>query len=79
MKSKDIMIIVGVAIVAAIFSYVLAGYIFGGEDSEKLTAPIVQPISAEFPQTLDDRFYNPESLNLTQVIIIGEGAKDKPF
>jgi hypothetical protein len=78
MKQKDIVTIVAVAIVSAIFSYIVAGLIFGGEESENLTAPIVQPISSDFPE-LDDRYYNAESLNPTKTINIGDTNNNDPF
>ena len=46
MKQKDIAIIIGCAIVSAIFSYVLFQFLFGGEKSQTLTAPVVKPISS---------------------------------
>lgn len=72
MKRKDIVIIVGIAIVSAIFSYVLSNALFGGSDDSKLlSAPDVQPISAEFPQP-DPKYFNKESLNPTKNITIGD-------
>ena len=80
MKSKDIAIIVGVAIVSAIFSYVIAGFVFGGEDSENLSAPIVQTISTDFPvPAADDPYFNSTSLNPTRTINIGETDNNQPF
>ena len=78
MKRKDLIIIIGVAVVSAIFSYVIAGYIFGGEKSETLKAPVVQPISAEFPET-EEYFFNANSINPTQEITIGDETNDQPF
>jgi hypothetical protein len=67
-----------VAIVSAIFSYVLAGYIFGGEDAENLEAPIVQEIKAEFTVPEDDSpYYNIKSINPTKVIEIGIPTDDE--
>ena len=78
MKRKDLAIIVGIAIISGIFSYVLSSYLFGGENSENLTVPKVEPISAEFPQP-DERFYNPDSLNPTKTITIGDTENTQPF
>ncbi len=78
MKSKDIAIIVGIAIVAGIFSYVLSSYLFSQEKSQNLTAPTVKAISAEFPP-LDERFFNSNSLNPTKTITIGESENNNPF
>lgn len=78
MKKKDIGIIIGVAIISAILSYVISSTLFGGEDKYNLTTPIVQPISADFPAT-DPRFFNPQSLNPTRDIIIGGSTNTQPF
>lgn len=73
MKRKDIMVIVGIAIVSAIFSYVISNALFGTQtdQSKLLEAPEVQPISDEFP-TPDPVYFNPQSLNPTKNITIGD-------
>lgn len=80
MKQKDIVIIVAVALVSAIFSYVIAGAIFGGEDKENLKAPIVQEISSQFNvPASDDPYINRNSINPTKTITIGEQPVNVPF
>lgn len=78
MKSKDIAIIVAVAFISGIFSFVISGALFGGDDKLKLTAPEVRPIVADFPSP-DPRYFNTESLNPTKLIIIGESTNQQPF
>ena len=78
MKQKDILIIIGVAIVSAIFSYVISNALFGGGSTANLTAPKVTPISAEFP-TPDERYFNAASLNPTKTITIGDSTNTQPF
>lgn len=78
MKQKDIIVIVAIAIVSAIFSYVMANFIFGGEKAYKLTAPTVDPISAEF-KLPDERYFNKDSLNPTKDITIGDSSNSAPF
>jgi hypothetical protein len=48
MKKNDILIIAVVAIVAGVFSFILANFLFGGDKKFNLDAPTVQPITAEF-------------------------------
>jgi len=80
MKTKDIVTILAVVIVSAIFSYIIASVIFGGEGSENLKAPIVQPISIEFPvPETKDSYFNVDSLNPTKTINIGESENKEPF
>lgn len=73
MKQKDIWVIIGVALVSAIFSYVISNAAFGtsSDTSKLLTAPDVQPISADFPQP-DPKYFNKDSLNPTKNITIGD-------
>lgn len=78
MKQKDIAIIIGVAIVSAIFSYVISSALFGGAEKANLTAPKVEPISADFPQP-DPRYFNTNSLNPTKTITIGDSTNTQPF
>lgn len=78
MKPKDIGIIAGVAVVSAIFSYIIAGYIFNGDKSYSLKAPSVEPISAEF-KLPSDKYFNKDSLNPTKDITIGDSSNQKPF
>lgn len=79
MKSKDIAIIVGVALVSAIFSYVLSGFLFKtGSTESYLTAPKVEKITAEFSQP-DERYFNAEALNPTKTIIIGDSTNNQPL
>jgi archaellin len=78
MKQKDIIVVVAIAIVSAIFSYVIANFIFGGEKAYKLTAPTVDPISSEF-KLPDERYFNKDSLNPTKDITIGDSNNSAPF
>jgi hypothetical protein len=78
MKRKDVIIIIGVAIVSAIFSYVLSNALLGGENTANLTAPKVTPISADFPQP-DEKYFNENSLNPTKTITIGDSTNTQPF
>jgi flagellar basal body-associated protein FliL len=78
MKQKDIAIIIVVAGVAAIISFVLANYLFGGKNSANLKSPTVDVISAEFilPPT---QFFNKNSLDPTKNITIGDSSNTSPF
>lgn len=78
MKQKDIVIIVAVAIVSGILSYVLATFLFGGKKAYQLKAPTVQPITAEFTQP-DPVYFNKDSIDPTKDIIIGDSTNNQPF
>jgi flagellar basal body-associated protein FliL len=78
MKKNDIAIIVAVAIVSGIMSYVLANFLFGGKKAYQLKAPTVEPISAEFKQP-DTAYFNRNSLDITKDITIGDSSNSQPF
>lgn len=71
MKRHDIIIIVAVAVVAGLFSYVISNLLFGGEKVYNLKAPQVEPISAEFI-TPPAEYFNNDAINPTVDIEIGD-------
>jgi hypothetical protein len=77
-KQKDLIIIVAVAVVVGIFSFVLSNFLFSGKKAYNLTAPTVNPISANF-QLPDSTYFNSNSLDPTQDITIGGTTNTAPF
>ena len=78
MKKNDIAIIVIVAIVAGVFSFVIANFIFSKDKTYKLDAPTVQAITADF-QLPDKKYFNKESLDLTKDITVQINSNNQPF
>lgn len=78
MKQKDIVIIIAVAGIAAILSFVLANFLFGGKKSANLTSPKVDAINANFtlPST---QYFNKNALDPTVNITIGGSTNNTPF
>lgn len=82
MKQKDIVALVFIALTAGIISMVISNSIFGaGQKPSKV--PIVQPLSADFPDVKNDPnykaiFYN-GALDPTQLIQIGNTQNTTPF
>jgi len=83
MKSKELAIIGGVAFVAAIFSFVLSGVIFGTPQRNPIKVPVVHKIDPSFPVVKSDSnyktFFNEKALNPTQLIKIGNNKNKDPF
>jgi hypothetical protein len=83
MKQKDLLVIGLVAVVAAIFSFVISGAIFGTSKENLIKVPEVQPISSSFPSPSTDEtyqaFYNDKALDPTQLIQIGGNNNTAPF
>ncbi len=78
MKQKDIVVIVVVGIVAAIFSLLITQTIFVPKKNKDLTAQVVEPISSQFNQP-EKSVFNPEAINPTQLIQIGDSNNASPF
>ncbi len=78
MKQKDIALIVVIMFIAGIISYIVSGMIFGKPADRKTQVEVVEPISAEFPK-VDERYFNKDSIDSTQLIQIGDQNNQKPF
>lgn len=78
MKQKDIGIILVVAIVAGVFSLVATNLVFTPKSTKGLKAQKIDSIQAKF-QPPDKRYFNPESINPTQLIQIGDSTNNKPL
>lgn len=83
MKRKDLLLIGGVAFIAAIFSFVLSGIIFGSPKKNPITVPVVNKISSDFPAVQNDTkynsFFNDKALDPTQLINIQGNNNPTPF
>ena len=83
MKQKDILLIGAVAFVAAIFSFVLSGVIFGSPHKNPIKVPVVNKISSDFPAVQNDTnynsFFNDKALDPTQLIKIQGNNNPTPF
>lgn len=77
MKQKDIALIIIVIFITGIASFFLSGLLFKTSNlSEKVDT--VEPISAEF-KTPDSKYFNPDAINPTQLIRIGDNNNSQPF
>jgi hypothetical protein len=78
MKQKDILLIAVIAIVAGLFSFMIANFFFGGQKAYKLSAPTIDKITQEF-RLPDETVYNAKALNPTKNITIGDSTNTTPF
>ncbi len=78
MKQKDFVLIVVIMMVAGIFSFIVSGMIFGKPADRKTQVEVVEKISADFPK-IDQRYFNKDSINSTQLIQIGDQNNQAPF
>lgn len=78
MKQKDIAVIVIAVVVSGMLSYFLSRLLFASPEKLQTTVEVIEPITAEFPQP-DSRYFNENSVNPTQTIIIGDAQNQQPF
>lgn len=79
MKQGDIALVIIVAFIAGIMSFIITGMIFGKPTDLKTEVEKVEPITAEIPPA-DTRYFNADSINPTQIIRIGgEQDNSQPF
>lgn len=77
MKQKDVALIIMIIGISAIVSLGLSKFLIKIPDDRNQTAEVVEPITAEF-ELPDQRYFNAESYNPTQLIEIKDN-NTKPF
>lgn len=82
MKQKDVAILILVAGLSAVISFVLAGIIFSPQ-KYSAEVPTAQPIDPNFPDVVNDsnynNFLNPKALDPTVPVQIGDSQNKDPF
>ncbi len=78
MKQKDIFLIAVVVIVSAVISIVISGKLISSPKNRSQKVEKVFVISSEFP-TPDEKYFNKDSIDPTQIIKIGDSSNTKPF
>ncbi len=78
MKQKDWLLIIAIAIVSGIFSFIISGHIFVTPANRQQAVEVVDAIAPEF-QTPDSKYFNPASINPAQTIELGNGGNQNPF
>ncbi|HUB94064.1 MAG TPA: hypothetical protein VMB52_06190 [Verrucomicrobiae bacterium] len=77
MKQKDIALIIVIAFVSAVVSYVVSGKLFVTPANRQQQVQVVDTISPTF-QTPDTKYFNSNSIDPTQNSQIG-GNNQNPF
>lgn len=78
MKQKDIALIIVVAAVSAVISFLLSGWLFAAPEDRQQEVEKVDVITSDFEQP-SSRYFNANSVNPTQDIKIGPGDNPNPF
>lgn len=77
-KQKDMALIIVVAFFSMILSIFLSRALVSGPKNKDVKVEVIEPISADFPKP-DERYFNSESINPTQLIRIQENSNNSPF
>ena len=78
MKQKDLALIIVIAVVSAVISFIVSNKIFVTPSNRQQKVEVVDAISPSF-QTPDPRYFNSNSINPTQSTQIGAGNNQDPF
>lgn len=76
MKQQDIALIIVIVFVSGVFSFFVSNK-FISPPKHDLTAPKVQPITADFADP-DNKYFNDKSINPTQLIRIEDNKNQNP-
>ncbi len=78
MKQKDVALLIVVVIIAGVFSFMISNFLLIPAAGRQAEVEVVSPISSEFVDP-DEKYFNSQSVNPTQIIRIGEGENTDPF
>lgn len=78
MKQKDIALIIVIAAVSAVLSFVVSGMIFNKPANRHQTTQVVDVITSDFPPP-STKYFNSNSIDPTQLIQIGNSSNPNPF
>lgn len=78
MKQKDVALIIVIAAISAVVSFIVSNKIFVTPDNRQQKVEVVDPITASF-QTPDKKYFNSNSIDPTQSSQIGTDNNQDPF
>jgi hypothetical protein len=78
MKQKDIALIIVLAALSAVVSFVVSGWLFNKPADREQRGEVVDVITSDFTLP-DSKYFNSDSINPTQLIQIGDTNNPNPF
>ncbi len=78
MKQKDIALIIVIAFVTGVASFVISGKIFVTSKNRQQKVEVVDVIKSEF-QTPSSKYFSTNSINPTQLVQVGGNNNTNPF
>ncbi|MGH7142476.1 MAG: hypothetical protein ACREF5_03385 [Candidatus Saccharimonadales bacterium] len=78
MKQKDVALIILIAGISGVISFVVSNFIFASPANSQQKVAVVDPISTEFT-TPNTQFFNNQSIDPTQLIEVQNSNNSNPF
>ena len=78
MKQKDVALIIVIAFISAIASLLISGKIFVTPANRQQKVEVVDVIDSNF-QTPSPKYFNPKSIDPTQLVQIGDNNNQNPL
>lgn len=78
MKQKDVVLIIVIAFISGVISFIISGMLITSPDNRSEKVKVVEPISSELAEA-DTRYFNSDSINPTQLIQIGDQDNSQPL
>lgn len=78
MKQKDVALIIVIAFISGIISFVVSNKLFVTPSNRQQQVEVVDPINSTF-QPLDKKYFNSNSIDPTQQTQIGSDNNQNPF
>lgn len=78
MKQKDIILILVIAFISGIASFIVSNMLFAAPKDRQQKVEVVEAINSTF-QTPSKKYFNSNSIDPTQLIQIGTSTNPDPF
>ena len=78
MKQNDIALILVISFIRLILGIFASNLLFGSKESKQLKSDVITAITTDFKQP-DEKYFNSNSVDPTQIIRIGDGSNQTPF
>lgn len=78
MKRKDLLVIIAVAMASLILAAVVSNLLFSTSEKAQKKVYVVDVISDDF-SSVDERYFNANSIDPTKLIRIGDSENPEPF
>jgi hypothetical protein len=78
MKQKDVALIIVVAAISGVLSFVVSHFVFSSPSNRTQTAEVVDAINNQFT-TPSSKYFNANSIDPAQAVTVGNSNNTDPF